>query len=259
MSKALLFTACALVAGLMFTTAAAAQGVTVNGAKPDLSPPQPAQATQDDVPPDLENVVCLQAYEQFLPGDYYACEARAAFGREKDLKTVKWLEEAAYWANKDAQYSLGLTYFNGDFIEVPQNRPLGVAWLALAAERNKPQYKLAYEAALARLTPEESQQATQLLQRMRLKYGDKVAEKRAIKRFNQSISDIDDAARGNNTTYLSGFSPFPQSAFVIANKLHDQATTDFDNVEGAVVVGKPTWLQGPQPAAASSAPATPAH
>jgi hypothetical protein len=259
MFKAIVFTAGVLSASLMFATAAAAQGVTVNGAKPDLSPPPAGAPPEDYVPPDPDKVYCLRAYEQLLPGDYYACEARAAFGRDKDLTTVKWLEEAAYWANKDAQYSLGLTYFNGDFVEVPQNRPLGVAWLALAAERNNPQYTLTYQAALARLTPEESQQSTQLLQKMRLKYGDKVAEKRAIKRFNQTISDIDEAARGNDTTYLSGYAPFPQSAYVIANKLHDQANADFDNVEGAVVVGKPVWLQGSQPAGASSAATAPAH
>ncbi|HTV86300.1 MAG TPA: SEL1-like repeat protein [Dyella sp.] len=256
MFKATWFAACALAAGLGCATAARAQGVTVNGAKPDLSPP-PAQATQDNPPPASDkDVVCLQAYEQFLPGDYYACEARVAFGNEKDRKTVDMLEEAAYWANKDAQYALGLTYFNGDFAEVPQNRPLGVAWLALAAERNNPQYKLTYDAALARLTPEEAQQATALWRRMRLKYADKVAEKRAIRRFNQTIGDIDDAARGNNIVYLSGYAPFPQSAFVIANKLHDQATADFANFSGTVVVGKPQWLHAQQPASASSA-ATP--
>jgi hypothetical protein len=48
--------------------------------------------------------------------------------------------------------------------------------------------------------------------------------------------------------YLKGYSPYWQSAFSVANKLHDQATTDFENISGTVAVGKPEWLHGQQPA-----------
>jgi hypothetical protein len=251
MFKTTLLAACALVAGAIFSTVASAQGVTVNGAKPDLTPPPAAPADATD-PTSEQNITCPRAYENILPGDFYACEARAAYGRGKDDKTVEWLQEAAYWANKDAQHALGLMYINGD-VDVDENVPLGVAWLALAAERKNPQYQLDYAAMRARITPQEDQQAARLFQQLRRKYGDNVAEKRAIRRFNQMIADIDDAARGNGIVYLSGYSPFPESALTIANKLHDQAASDFGTYQGEVVVGKPQWLHEAKPAGAASA------
>lgn len=153
------------------------------------------------------------------------------------------LEESAYWANKDAQYVLGLMYFNGDTPDVPQNRPLGLAWLALAAERKKPQYQLAYATARSKATPQEIRQARTVYLKLRQKYADHIAAPRAIQHFNHAIQSIDDAARSGGIVYLHGFSPFPQSAFAIANKLHDQADTDFSDVHGTVVVGKPEWVQ----------------
>ena len=152
------------------------------------------------------------------------------------------LKESAYWANKDAQYSLGLAYFNGDM-------PQGL--LALAAKHKSEQYRVAYASARAKATVEEIQHASTLWRQMRLRYGDAVAAPRAIARFNHGIQSIDDAARENGIIYLYGYSPFPENAFAIANKLHDQATADVDNVHGTVVVGKPQWLQS-QPASASS-------
>jgi hypothetical protein len=248
----------ALTAGLSFTMLAFGQSapsskptITVNGAAPDTTQYQSASDNPD--PPDSDkDIYCPPAIEPILPGDYYACEARSAYAHEDYRKTIDLLQESAYWANKDAQYSLGLTYFNGDMPEVAQDRPLGLAWLALAAERKNQQYQLAYAAARAKSTPQEYQQALKLWRQLRIKYADKVAEKRAILRFNHNIADIDESARQNGMVYLRGYAPYSQSAFSIANKLHDQATTDFGNVNGTVVVGKPDWLHGQQPASASS-------
>lgn len=259
MFKTSLFAVSALAAGLAFATVASAQSsspaITVNGAKPDASPYQPAPDNPNPPAPD-KDIYCLPAIEQFLPGDYYACEARAAYGRNNFRKMIDMLQESAYWANKGAQYALGLAYFNGDMTDVPLNRPLGLAWLALAAERKNQQYQLAYASARAEATPQEYQQASTLWRQMLLKYGDKVAAKRAILRFNQTIADIDEAAREGGIVYLPGYAPYPQSAFVVANKLHDQATADFENIGGTVVVGKPEWLHGQQPASASSTSTT---
>ena len=74
---------------------------------------------------------------------------------------------------------------------------------------------------------------------------DSVAAPRAIRRFNHAIEPIDESAEEGGITYLRGFSPFPESAFAIANKLHEEASNDFDDIHGQVVVGKPEWLQTP--------------
>jgi hypothetical protein len=246
MLKTPLFALCALV-GLSFTTqtfaqAASKPAITVNGSSPDTAMPQ--GNTSPDTPSiDDKDIYCPTALEPILPGDYYACEARSAYGHEDYRKMADMLEEAAYWANKDAQYTLGLAYANGDIPEIPQDKALGLAWLALAAERKNNQYVLAYAQARVNASPAELRQAQTLWKKMRLKYGDNVAAKRAIERFNHNIQQIDDAARENGIVYLHGFSPYAESAFTIANKLHDQATTDFENVNGTVVVGKPEWAQ----------------
>jgi hypothetical protein len=254
MLKTPLFAVCALVVGTSYIASAQTSSppaITVNGAAPDTAMPQ--GNTPDTPPIDDKDIYCPTALEPILPGDYYACEARAAYGRESYGKIADLLEEAAYWANKDAQYTLGLAYFNGDTPKIAQNRPLGLAWLALAAERKNEQYVLAYAQARVKATPAELHQAQALWHKMRLKYGDQVAAKRAIERFNHNIQPIDDAARENGIAYLHGFSPYPESAFTIANKLHDQATTDFENIHGSVVVGKPEWVQNKPAGAASTA------
>jgi hypothetical protein len=229
--------------------------ITVNGQAADTtnSPAlQAPAAAQDAAAVADKDIYCPTALEPILPGDYYACEARAAFGRQHYRKMLDMLQEAAYWANKDAQFVLGLTYFNGGTPDVPQDRPLGLAWLALAAERRKPEYQLNYAAARAKATPAELQLAMTQWRKLRVKYGDGVAAARAIRRFNHEIEPIDDAAREGGIAYLSGFSPFPQSAFTIASKLHDQADADFNDVHGTVVVGRPDWVQA-KPADATQA------
>lgn len=228
---------CLLAAGWCLAAVGAPQAVAP-AATEQTEPVQDDAATAA-----YKNVYCPTALEPILPGDYYACEARAAFGRQSYKKMVEMLEESAYWANKDAQYVLGLTYFNGGTPDVPQDRPTGLAWLALAAERKNPPYQLAYAAARSKCTPAEVRQANAAYLKLRVKYGDSVAAPRAIHHFNHAIQPIDDAAREGGIVYLRGFSPFPENAFVIANQLHDQAEADFSTVHGTVVVGKPEWVQ----------------
>ncbi|MBE1160201.1 hypothetical protein [Dyella acidiphila] len=259
MFKPSLFAFCVLAAGCSFATVAFAQtsqsskpSITVNGVQPSAAQYEPAPANANEPISDAD-IYCPPGIEPILPADYYACEARAAYGQNDYKKMIGLLEESAYWANKDAQYTLGLAYFNGDMQDVPQNRPLGLAWLSLSAERKNQQYQLAYASARAKVTPQELQQAVKLFRQMRLKYGDHVAVRRAALRFNHGIEPIDESARQNGIVYLKGFGFAQQSAFTIANKLHEQADTDFGNVpKGVVVVGKPEWLHGQQPASSSS-------
>lgn len=259
MLKTPLFALFTLTASLSFTAGAFAQ-VTVNGAAANLSQPAEASSTDKTDSADIndKDIYCPTAEEPILPGEYYACEARSAYGHENYRKMVEMLEEAAYWANKDAQYSLGLAYFNGDIPQVPQNIPLGLAWLALAAERKDGQYVLAYAGAHARATPKDIREAAALWKTMKPKYGDSVAAPRAIRRFNHGIQDIDDAARENGIVYLHGFAPYGQSALAVSNKLHDQAAADFENFHGSVVVGKPAWVKDDPANATSAAKAAPA-
>lgn len=205
----------------------------------------PASASTMQVDDQDKYLQCPDGIETFLPGRYYACVARADSGRGRYMAMLQMLEESASWANKDSQYVLGLTYFNGDVPGIPQNRPLGLAWLALAAERKTPQYALTYAAARARATPDEIQDASGLWQRMRMKYGDSVAAPRAVRRFNHAIAPLDDAVIYGGSIWIHGLTPYYTSVFSVANMLHNEASADFDDWRGEVTVGRPKWVKTP--------------
>lgn len=180
---------------------------------------------------------CIEGLEHILPGDYYACRARYYFQRDHNLRGISELEEASYWASKDAQYALGLIYFNGDMKDVPANRPLALAWLALAAERNDDAHQQAYAAARARSSDREIQASEPLLKKMKLKYGDKVAGVRAMRRFNHEIVPLEEAANSGGIIYLNGYSPFPEDANSVVKQLHAEADKAFQGLIGTVTVG----------------------
>lgn len=194
-------------------------------------PDTPAQAGTEKI------VYCLQGLESFFPGDYYACRAAYHLQRKHYGQFLEMLRESAHWANKNAQYELGLVYFNGDIPGIPMNRPLGLAWLALAAERKKPDFQQAYTTAYLRSSPQERAAAGDLWKAMLPKYGDKVAAPRAIRRYNRAMGPLYATAESGGITYISGFTPFPQSAFSVVKSLQDRADRDFDDLQGTVTVG----------------------
>jgi hypothetical protein len=194
-------------------------------------------AAPQAVPADEKIDNCNRGLEQILPGDYYACQARYYFQNEHNLHGASELQEAAYWASKDAQYALGLMYFNGDMKDIPANRPLALAWLALAAERNDPDRRQAYAIARAKSSNEEIQASEKLLQKMKPKYGDKVAGLRAMRRFNHEIAPLEDAANTGGIVYLRGYSPFPEEANAVVAQLHAEADKAFQGLIGTVTVG----------------------
>jgi hypothetical protein len=95
---------------------------------------------------------------------------------------------SASWAYKPAQYNLGIMYFNGDGVAV--DRPLGLAWLALAAERSEDvPYARARDAAYSEMTETEFARANELWRDLRKTYGDAVALRRAGNRWRQVRSE----------------------------------------------------------------------
>jgi hypothetical protein len=181
---------------------------------------------------------CAEGFANILPGEYYACRAKYHFQRKHYGEAVEMLKDAAHWANKDAQYTLGLIYFNGDTPDVPTNRPLALAWFALAAERkSSTDYVQTYAVARQQSSPQDIQTAGELWRKMKLEYGDKVAGLRAIRQFNRSIRSLDEAANYGGPVWLNGFSPYPEQAFTVVNRLHTIADHEFDGLEGTVTVG----------------------
>lgn len=125
---------------------------------------------------------------RFLPGLYYFHKGCDYFRRGYPESAVEAWQVAAYWAMKDAQYDLGIAYFRGRGVAV--DRPRGLAWLALAAERKDETYETSLAAAWDEATPDEQAQANAIWRELRGKYADSVALVRARNRYDQELSHI---------------------------------------------------------------------
>lgn len=245
---------------LWFTLFATAAAIVMLPASPSASAsPNSAQNTAQTSTPNGKRIYCLDGWERLLPGDYYACRARYHLQREHPAQAVNMLKEAAYWASKDAQHALGLAYVNGDIAGVHANRPLGIAWLALAAQRKNADYVRDYSLAVLRSSPRDISNASQKYVELDKIYGDKVAGKRAINRFVREVKTLDDiATQGGNSAYIQGLTPYPEGAFALSRKIHAQAEEDFEGLQGTVTVGMLERIQAPASPALRSKYTSPA-
>lgn len=149
----------------------------------------PAAATSADAVPtdaDLANTRCVDGEEKFLPGDYFYCLGSQTYGLGRYDSSQRFFKTAASWASKPAQYVLGVMALNGD--HQPINRPLALAWFALAAERPNSRFKQAHDDAWKSATDTERKSAEELLASMRPVYGDATAAPRAQRRYEDGMA-----------------------------------------------------------------------
>jgi TPR repeat protein len=125
---------------------------------------------------------------RYLPGVANFRKGLDLYKKEQTSAALDAWQVSASWAMKDAQYSLGLAYFNGD--GVAADRPRGLAWLALAAERKSPRLEAALAAAWDEASDAEHQQANAIWRDLRKDYGDDVALPKAKKRFDAEVAQL---------------------------------------------------------------------
>ncbi|SEP08708.1 hypothetical protein SAMN02800692_3570 [Luteibacter sp. UNC138MFCol5.1] len=217
-----------------------------------LATPMAALAGQRPQPlPDQKDVVakslmpCPGGLERFLPGDYYFCSAARSYWSGHEGLARESLKDAARWASKPAQYALGVMYFNGDHAQ--RNRPLGLAWLALAAERHDPSYEPAFISAFQQVTPEERAQANAYWQELKETYADAVAAPRAERRFDREYQQIAWATNFGGSVFIDGVTiPYGygfaedaplQSGFSLGRLLQSQKAIYFYGYNSHVFVG----------------------
>lgn len=177
---------------------------------------------------------CAQGLERFLPGDYYFCAAARDMGQGHDSLSRARLHDAAHWASKPAQYVLGLMYYHGDVASM--NRPLGIAWLALAAERHDRQFESAFAEAYASASPDERTQANNYWVAMREEYSDRVAGRRAKRRFQSEMNSVTAMAANGGSVEITGMGPVEQFAFL--RTMNDKGDEFFRGLDGTVTVGE---------------------
>lgn len=147
-------------------------------------------------------------------------------------------------------------FFDGTTPDIPQNRPRGIAWLALSAERGEREFLRAYTRARLQASPAEVHEADAIYTTLREKYADKVAALRAKRRFEHRARPLEEAAQSGGIAYLSGFSPYPESAFSVFGKIQSQADSLFEGLSGRVTIGRIRQEKDPAPAATTPAPAS---
>ena len=115
------------------------------------------------------------------PGEYFFLQGAHAFLKKDYAFAIQMYEIAASWAYKPAEYNLGVMYARGQGI--PVDLPRGMAWMALAAERNEQRYVDAREAIYAEVSPQQFEQANAIWRDLKKTYGDAVALRRAKARW----------------------------------------------------------------------------
>jgi hypothetical protein len=111
------------------------------------------------------------------PGVKFFTYGVQAFQRGDYRHAIDMYKVAASWAYKPAEYNLAVMYFKGQ--GVPVDRPLGAAWMVLAAERGGSRYAKARDLMVTALSKPEFARTDQLWGKLKRTYGDQVALRRA--------------------------------------------------------------------------------
>lgn len=160
-------------------------------------PTAPAAAATVPDNAELAATQCAIGEERILPGDYYYCLGQQSYGEQRYGYAKKFFTTAASWASKPAQYVLAVMALDGD--HQPMNRPLALAWLALASERPESRFKQAYSRLNAQASVADRKAAEQWLIKLRPVYADATAAVRAERRYAQGMATINhlNATGGN--------------------------------------------------------------
>ncbi|WP_146742364.1 sel1 repeat family protein [Oleiagrimonas sp. MCCC 1A03011] len=133
-----------------------------------------------------ERLPCIDDLFEFFPGYTAYCHGMNKWHAGRYQQGLDDLKRSAGWASKNAQYALGLIYFNGH--HVPTDRARGLAWLLLSAERQTPRlFKNVAAVAFKVASPQQRAQAMKLYRQLLPRYGDAFAAHRARMRYTHAM------------------------------------------------------------------------
>ena len=182
-----------------------------------------------------------------FPGQYFEWKAKF-YLRKKDYgEALRLFELAGYWADKVAQYNVGIMYYNG--VGIPTDRTRGAAWLGIAAESHESLADAALQVAYASLTPEQRDEADAIFRQLDAKYGDAVTLPRALHRFRQdaaiSLFGFGVAGPGSVTTF-AGADSVEETSVSFVHRMDAQRDALIARITGRVTVGAVTTLEIPE-------------
>lgn len=194
------------------------------------------------------------------PGLYYFYRGVEAIDRGEYAFAVDMYRTAASWAYKPAEYNLAVMYAKGE--GVPVDKPLAMAWIALAAERGDPDLVEAREVIYATLSKTEFAKANEIWRELRKTYGDAVALKRAKARWAEvrmSVTGSRTGFVGNLRIGTSELAASPLSAFSMSGTVaYRQLRESNDPYDPKFALPKATIRVEPIVPVPQSMPAAPA-
>jgi hypothetical protein len=128
-----------------------------------------------------------------VPGEYFFHLGVDEIKRNDYRYAITLYKIAASWACKPAEYNLGVIFVKGEG-GVPEDRAQGLAWLALAAERDGKNYVAARDRVRSALSSDDIARADALVSDLSETYGDKYALPRAKARWR----DVRNGATGSH-------------------------------------------------------------
>ena len=107
---------------------------------------------------------------------------------------LKYFKIGAYYADKFSQLCIGLMYLNGRGVKkVPAT---AFAWLALAAERDYPQFVATRDGVKAGLSPQQLKRAAAIHAKLARKYSDAVAKPRMAHQLRMGMEQMTGSRTG---------------------------------------------------------------
>jgi hypothetical protein len=185
--------------------------------------------------------------DQARPGEAYFNRGVDAI-RKKDFRfATDMYKVAASWAYKPAEYNLAIMYAKGE--GVPVDKPLAMAWAALAAERGDANYVAAREVIYATLSKEEFAKANDLWRDLKKTYGDDIALKRAEVRWAEVKNNVTGSHVGSvgHITVGNGWNTGHDGAFnpetAVSGAAEPFSDTAFGVVGGGATDGAVAYRQ----------------
>lgn len=126
----------------------------------------------------------IEGYAEHTPGYNFLAQGTRSYEAGRYFDAKHRFRQAAHWADKLAQFNLGIMYFNGE--GVARDPARSWAWFELSAEREYPQMVEAAELVWDRLDERQRAEARRILEQELLPdYGDEVAIERTAARMQQ--------------------------------------------------------------------------
>lgn len=171
----------------------------------------------------------LHRYDEHTPSANTMQRARRAYRANRHRAAFEYYKVAAFWADKLAQYNVGVMYLQGQGVEFDPVR--GWAWLELSAERKYPDMVAAADQLSALLDGAQRQAARRILEEELLpEYGDDVAIERTAKEMRRELRRGTGSRLGSRAS-LSAVTIIDGNGMTRrGDEFYDPAKWDFENI-----------------------------